>query len=86
MLYIWPSNDIQARYIQYFVGHGYTDQSLGLTAKNVNKLNGSTNSQLLNDYSRKLRDAIEKEIFENNYSTSKLASTMDGFCGFCSRI
>ena len=79
MLYIWPSNDIQAKYIQYFVGHGYTDQSLGLTAKNVNKLNGSTNSQLLNDYSRKLRDAIEKEIFENNYSTSKLASTMDGF-------
>ena len=82
MLYIWPSNDIQAKYIQYFVGHGYTDQSLGLTAKNVNKLNGSTNSQLLNDYSRKLRDAIEKEIFENNYSTSKLASTMDGFVAF----
>ncbi|GBG95722.1 dextransucrase [Ligilactobacillus salitolerans] len=79
MLYIWPSKDIEAQYIKYFVNHGYVDASTGLTSIDVAGLNGATSNKTLNGYARKLRDAVEKEVYKNNYSTGNLASTMDAF-------
>ena len=79
LMYAWPSAAVEAQYIQYFVNHGYSDESLGLTADNVKALSGNTPVDILNNYARNMRDAIEKQIYKDNYSTKQLANTMNGF-------
>ena len=79
LMYAWPSAAVEAQYIQYFVNHGYSDESLGLTAANVKALSGNTPVDILNNYARNMRDAIEKQIYKDNYSTKQLANTMNGF-------
>ena len=79
MMYAWPSRDIEAQYIKYFVNNGYADASLGLTANKVKSLTGKTAVASLNSYARKVRDSIEKQIVKSNYSTAGLANTLTGF-------
>ncbi|WP_283613922.1 glycoside hydrolase family 70 protein [Ligilactobacillus aviarius] len=79
LMYAWPSSAVEAQYIQYFVNHGYSDESLGLTADNVKALSGNTPVDILNNYARNMRDSIEKQIYKDNYSTKQLADTMKGF-------
>ena len=79
MMYMWPSKDVQAQYIKYFVNHGFSDADIGLDSASVAKLNGTSSTKLLNATARKVRDAIEKQIVEANYNTGKLASTMSDF-------
>ena len=79
LMYAWPSSAVEAQYIQYFVNHGYSDESLGLTADNVKALSGNTPVDILNNYARNMRDSIEKQIYKDNYSTKQLADTIKGF-------
>ena len=79
LMYAWPSKDVEAQYIQYFVNNGYADSSLGLTKDSVKALSKDTPTQILNNYASNLRDSIEKEIYKDNYSTAKLSNTMKAF-------
>jgi hypothetical protein len=78
LMYAWPSKDVQAQFIKYFVDHGYTNEGYGLTAAGVANLSGDTDTKTLNDYSQNLRYVIEQSIAANK-STSKLANDVNSF-------
>lgn len=78
LMYAWPSKDVQAQFIKYFVNHGYTNADYGLTTTSVAALSGNTDTKTLNNYSQNLRYVIEQSIAANK-STSKLANDVNAF-------
>lgn len=42
LMYVWPSKDVQVKFIQYFVNHGYENSNYGLTAGSVKDLSENT--------------------------------------------
>ena len=78
LMYVWPSKDVEAKYIKYFVNNGYTSTDYGLTKDNVANLSQDTDSATLNKYARNLRFVIEKSIAINK-STSPLAKDINKF-------
>ena len=78
LMYVWPSKDVEAKYIKYFVNNGYTSTDYGLTKDNVANLSQDTDSATLNKYARNLRFVIEKSIAINK-STSPLANDINKF-------
>ncbi|RDX59022.1 dextransucrase [Fructilactobacillus sanfranciscensis] len=78
LMYVYPSKDVEAKYIKYFVSNGYTNTDYGLTKDNVANLSQDTDSATLNKYARNLRFVIEKSIAINK-STSPLANDINKF-------
>ncbi|CAJ2233237.1 glycoside hydrolase family 70 protein [Fructilactobacillus sanfranciscensis] len=78
LMYVYPSKDVEAKYIKYFVSNGYTSADYGLTKDNVANLSQDTDSATLNKYARNLRFVIEKSIAINK-STSPLANDINKF-------
>ena len=78
LMYVYPSKDVEAKYIKYFVSNGYTSNDYGLTKDNVANLSQDTDSATLNKYARNLRFVIEKSIAINK-STSPLANDINKF-------
>ena len=78
LMYVWPSKDVEAKYIKYFVNNGYTSTDYGLTKDNVANLSQDTDSATLNKYARNLRFVIEKSIAINK-STGPLANDINKF-------
>ena len=78
LMYVWPSKDVEAKYIKYFVNNGYTSTDYGLTKDNVANLSQDTDSATLNKYARNLRFIIEKSIAINK-STGPLANDINKF-------
>ena len=78
LMYVYPSKDVEAKYIKYFVSNGYTSTDYGLTKDNVANLSQDTDSATLNKYARNLRFVIEKSIAINK-STSPLANDINKF-------
>ncbi|MEK1417123.1 KxYKxGKxW signal peptide domain-containing protein [Limosilactobacillus fermentum] len=78
LMYVWPSKDVEAKYIKYFVNNGYTSTDYGLTKDNVVNLSQDTDSATLNKYARNLRFIIEKNIAINK-STGPLANDINKF-------
>ncbi|WP_062904623.1 glycoside hydrolase family 70 protein [Pediococcus damnosus] len=78
LMYARPNNDVQAQFIKYFVGHGYTNEGYGLTPAKVADLSAGTDTKILNEDSQNLRYVIEQSIAKNK-STSKLANDVNAF-------
>ncbi|UTD42217.1 glycoside hydrolase family 70 protein [Lactiplantibacillus plantarum] len=78
LMYVYPSKDVEAKYIKYFVNNGYTSADYGLTKDNVANLSQDTDSATLNKYARNLRFVIEKSIAINK-STGPLANDINKF-------
>ncbi|WP_191988600.1 glycoside hydrolase family 70 protein [Lactiplantibacillus paraplantarum] len=78
LMYVYPSRDVEAKYIKYFVSNGYTSTDYGLTKDNVANLSQDTDSATLNKYARNLRFVIEKSIAINK-STGPLANDINKF-------
>lgn len=78
LMYAWPNKDVQAQFIKYFVGHGYTNEGYGLTPAKVADLSAGTDTKTLNEDSQNLRYVIEQSIAKNK-STSKLANDVNAF-------
>ncbi|SPE09085.1 Glucosyltransferase-SI precursor [Lactiplantibacillus plantarum] len=78
LMYVYPSKDVEAKYIKYFVSNGYTSTDYGLTKDNVANLSQDTDSATLNKYARNLRFVIEKSIAINK-STGPLANDINKF-------
>ncbi|MGY5622154.1 glycoside hydrolase family 70 protein [Limosilactobacillus fermentum] len=78
LMYTWPSKDVEAKFIKYFVDNGYTNTDYGLTKDNVTNLSQDTDTQTLNKYARNLRFVIEKSIAANK-STGPLANDINKF-------
>ncbi|MEE6693696.1 glycoside hydrolase family 70 protein, partial [Lactiplantibacillus plantarum] len=78
LMYAWPNKDVQAQFIKYFVGHGYTNEGYGLTPAKVADLSAGTDTKILNEDSQNLRYVIEQSIAKNK-STSKLANDVNAF-------
>nr|ASA47885.1 putative GTFB [Fructilactobacillus sanfranciscensis]ASA47886.1 putative GTFB [Fructilactobacillus sanfranciscensis]ASA47888.1 putative GTFB [Fructilactobacillus sanfranciscensis]ASA47890.1 putative GTFB [Fructilactobacillus sanfranciscensis]ASA47891.1 putative GTFB [Fructilactobacillus sanfranciscensis] len=78
LMYVYPSKDVEAKYIKYFVSNGYTSTDYGLTKDNVANLSQDTDSATLNKYARNLRFVIEKSIAINK-SIGSLAKDINKF-------
>ncbi|WP_267202213.1 glycoside hydrolase family 70 protein [Limosilactobacillus kribbianus] len=78
LMYVWPSKDVQAQFIKYFVNHGYVNEKYGLTTTSVAQLSKDTDTKTLNDAAQNLRYVIEQHIAANK-STSQLANDVNGF-------
>lgn len=78
LMYTWPSKDVQAQFIKYFVNHGYVNKDYGLTKASVANLSGNTDAKTLNNYSQNLRYVIEQHIVANK-STGPLANDVNAF-------
>ena len=78
LMYVWPSKDVQAKFIQYFVNHGYENSNYGLTAGSVKDLSENTASIKLNEVAQNLRYVIEQHIVAAK-STSQLANDINNF-------
>ncbi|RXA54887.1 glycoside hydrolase family 70 protein [Limosilactobacillus mucosae] len=78
LMYIWPSKDVQAQFIKYFVNHGYENANYGLTKVSAAKLNKDTDATVLNTAAQNLRYVIEQSIATNK-GTGKLANDINGF-------
>jgi dextransucrase len=78
LMYVWPSKDVQAQFIKYFVNHGYESADYGLTKDSVAKLTKDTDTKTLNDAAQNLRYVIEQHIAANK-STGQLANDVNGF-------
>ena len=78
LMYIWPSKDVQAQFIKYFVKNGYENADYGLTEASVANLNKDTDVTVLNTAAQNLRYVIEQSIATNK-GTRKLANDIDGF-------
>ncbi|MHC3413463.1 glycoside hydrolase family 70 protein [Pediococcus pentosaceus] len=78
LMYAGPNKDVQAQFIKYFVGHGYTNEGYGLTPAKVADLSAGTDTKILNEDSQNLRYVIEQSIAKNK-STSKLANDVNAF-------
>ena len=78
LMYIWPSKDVQAQFIKYFVKNGYENADYGLTEASVANLNKDTDATVLNTAAQNLRYVIEQSIATNK-GTRKLANDINGF-------
>ena len=78
LMYIWPSKDVQAQFIKYFVKNGYENANYGLTEASVANLNKDTDATVLNTAAQNLRYVIEQSIATNK-GTGKLANDINGF-------
>ena len=78
LMYVWPSKDVQVKFIQYFVNHGYENSNYGLTAGSVKDLSENTASIKLNEVAQNLRYVIEQHIVAAK-STSQLANDINNF-------
>ncbi|MEK1300903.1 KxYKxGKxW signal peptide domain-containing protein [Limosilactobacillus fermentum] len=78
LMYVWPSKDVQVKFIQYFVNHGYENSNYGLTAGSVKDLSENTASINLNEVAQNLRYVIEQHIVAAK-STSQLANDINNF-------
>ena len=78
LMYVWPSKDVQAKFIQYFVNHGYENSNYGLTTGSVKDLSENTASIKLNEVAQNLRYVIEQHIVAAK-STSQLANDINNF-------
>ncbi|WP_418292379.1 glycoside hydrolase family 70 protein [Limosilactobacillus vaginalis] len=78
LMYVWPSKDVQVKFIQYFVNHGYENSNYGLTAGSVKDLSENTASIKLNEVAQNLRYVIEQHIVASK-STSQLANDINNF-------
>ena len=78
LMYIWPSKDVQAQFIKYFVNNGYENADYGSTEASVANLNKDTDATVLNTAAQNLRYVIEQSIATNK-GTRKLANDIDGF-------
>ena len=78
IMYVWPSKDVQVKFIQYFVNHGYENSNYGLTAGSVKDLSENTASSKLNEVAQNLRYVIEQHIVAAK-STSQLANDINNF-------
>ena len=78
LMYTWPSKDVQAQFIKYFVNHGYENANYGLTKVSVANLNKDTDATVLNTAAQNLRYVIEQSIATNK-GTGKLANDINGF-------
>ncbi|MGZ7898821.1 glycoside hydrolase family 70 protein [Ligilactobacillus salivarius] len=78
LMYVWPSKDVQVKFIQYFVNHGYKNSNYGLTAGSVKDLSENTASIKLNEVAQNLRYVIEQHIVAAK-STSQLANDINNF-------
>ncbi|MEK1455192.1 hypothetical protein HC016_09170 [Limosilactobacillus fermentum] len=78
LMYVWPSKDVQVKFIQYFVNHGYENSNYGLTAGSVKDLSENTASINLNEVAQNLRYVIEQHIVASK-STSQLANDINNF-------
>ena len=78
LMYTWPSKDVQAQFIKYFVNHGYENANYGLTKVSVANLNEDTDATVLNTAAQNLRYVIEQSIATNK-GTGKLANDINGF-------
>ena len=78
LMYVWPSKDVQVKFIQYFVNHGYENSNYGLTAGSVKDLSENTASIKLNEVAQNLRYVIEQYVVAAK-STSQLANDINNF-------
>ena len=78
LMYTWPSKDVQAQFIKYFVNHGYENANYRLTKVSVANLNKDTDATVLNTAAQNLRYVIEQSIATNK-GTGKLANDINGF-------
>ena len=78
LMYIWPSKDVQAQFIKYFVNNGYENANYGLTKDTVANINKDTNTTVLANMAQNLRYVIEQSIAANK-GTSKLANDINSF-------
>ena len=78
LTYTWPSKDVQAQFINYFVKNGYENANYGLTEASVANLNKDTDATVLNTAAQNLRYVIEQSIATNK-GTGKLANDINGF-------
>ena len=78
LMHIWPSKDVQAQFIKYFVKNGYENANYGLTEASVANLNKDTDATVLNTAAQNLRYVIEQSIATNK-GTDKLANDINGF-------
>nr|WP_242068979.1 glycoside hydrolase family 70 protein [Weissella confusa] len=78
LMYIWPSKDVQAQFIKYFVKNGYENANYGLTEASVANLNKDTDATVLNTAAQNLRYVIEQSIATNK-GARKLANDINGF-------
>lgn len=78
LMYAWPSKDVQAQFIKYFVNHGYQNSDYNLTAETVKDLSGDTATNKLDNMSQNLRYVIEQHIVSAK-STGPLANDINGF-------
>ena len=78
LMYIWPSKDVQAQFIKYFVNNGYENANYGLTKSSVASFSKDTNANLLDVTAQNLRYVIEQSIAANK-GTSKLANDINSF-------
>ena len=78
LMYIWPSKDVQAQFIKYFVNNGYENANYGLTESSVASFSKDTNANLLDVTAQNLRYVIEQSIAANK-GTSKLANDINSF-------
>ena len=78
LMYVWPSKDVQVKFIQYFVNHGYENSNYGLTAGSVKDLSENTASIKLNEVAQNLRYVIEQHVVAAK-STSQLANDINNF-------
>ncbi len=78
LMYVWPSKDVQAQFIKYFVNHGYENAAYGLTKDSVAELSGNTDTKVLNNDAQNLRYVIEQHIAANK-STGPLANDVNSF-------
>ena len=65
LMYIWPSKNVQAQFIKYFVNNGYENANYGLTKSAVASFNKDTNANLLDETAQNLRYVIEQSIAAN---------------------
>ena len=78
LMYAWPSKDVQAQFIKYFVNHGYVNSDYDLTADTVKDLSKDTAISKLDDMAQNLRYVIEQHIVAAK-GTGALANDINGF-------
>ena len=78
LMYAWPSKDVEAQFIKYFVNHGYVNDEYGLTSASVANLSKDTDSDTLDNTAQNLRYVIEQHIAAAK-STSQLANDVKNF-------
>lgn len=78
LMYAWPSKDVEAQFIKYFVNHGYVNADYGLTTGTVANLSGNTDQTTLDNTAQNLRYVIEQHIASAK-STGPLSNDINAF-------